>query len=255
MTVFLCSTQPDIFRFLARKIEKKGHFCILFSDYTSYLTALNNSKKLPDLAVLDYTLENHLISKSPYELLYEMKQYMPLIFYNDPCIADGARVSVWKNFIETLENRDFIPKEQFYTPDIEEIEKLLVLINEFVEASEFTPYIKLMQKPRPFPKQLTIDYQAESFLQNDGHLNSASELKEKLNLPENLYVLLQIFYKNSNTILGIQQLQNLYSEQKSKISEKTLLVFISQLRSHIKKSAVKNLNIRKVPDGYIFEVE
>lgn len=228
---------------------------MLFADYTSYLKTINNSKRLPDLAILDYTLENHLISKSPYELLYEMKQYMPLVFYNDPCIAEGARVTVWRNFIETMENRDFAPKDQLYIPPIEEIEKILILIVDFIESPEFRPYIKLMQKPKDFPKELTLDYLAENFTKAGSFSISLLSLKNEMNLPDNLFTLFQIFYENKNTILEPERIRKMYEELKSPISDKTLCVLISQLRFSLKKLSIQRFFIKKYPTGYKLETE
>lgn len=253
MTIFLCSTQADIFRFLARKIEKKGHTCLLFGDYTSYLKTLSNSKQLPDLAILDYTLENHLISKSPYESLCEKKVYMPLIFYNDPCIAEGARIEVWKGIIESTANRDYAPKDQFYVPSLEEIEKILIMVDEFIESQEFRPYIKLMQQPKEFPKQMTLDFLEQSFIKKESI--SLLEVKEELNLPDNLYTLFKIFYENRNTLLETSKIQEEYNSQKAALSEKSLGVLISQLRASLKNLSTRKFLIKKLPGGYRLETE
>ena len=143
MTVYLCSTQPDIFRFLANKIEKTGHFCLLFSDYTNLTNTLLSSKTLPDLVLLDYKVENHILTTNPYENLDAKKIYLPLIYYNDPCIAKGARVSVWKNIIENFCNKEYAPQDK-QLPDMQTIEELLNLVSDFVESKEFSPYIYLM---------------------------------------------------------------------------------------------------------------
>ena len=255
MTIFLCTTQPDIFRFLVRKIEKKGHTCLLFGDYTSYLKTILNSKQLPDLAILDYTLENHLLSKNPYESLYEKKQYMPLIFYNDPCIAEGTRIDVWKSFIESMSDKSFVPKTQFYVPPIEEIEKVLIILKDFIESTEFRPYIKLMQAPKEFPKHLTLDYMEQSFTKNERFSSSLLELKNEMELPDNLYSLFQIFFENKNKIISTDEIQKIYSEIKAPISEKSLIVLISQLRSYLKKISTRSFLIKKLPDGYKLESE
>ena len=255
MNIYICSTQPDVFRFLAYRIEKKGHNCILFSTYTSYLNTLYNSKCPPDLAILDYTLENHLISKSPYESLYEQKIFMPVIYYNDPCIGEGARLNVWEAFINYDETKKFIADEQRYIPPFEEIQKILVLVNDFIESAEFKPYIKLMQPPKPFPKQLCTDYISENLLSAGSFSDSIFNLQDELKLPDNLYVLLKILYEHKNKILSAAQIQKYYSEEKAEISEASLSVLISKLRSSIKKSSVCNYRISKVPDGYKLETE
>ena len=253
MTIFLCSTQADIFRFLARKIEKKGHTCLLFGDYTSYLKTLSNSKELPDLAILDYTLENHLISKNPYESLCEKKQYMPLIFYNDPCIAEGARLEVWKSIIESTVSRDYAPKDKFYIPTIEELEKILIMVVDFIESREFRPYIKLMQQPEEFPKQMTLDFLEQSFIKKERF--SLLDLKDQIKLPDNLYILFKIFYENEGKLLEIEKLLEEYASQKAQISEKSLCVLISQLRSALKKISTRKFLIKKLPGGYTLESE
>ena len=255
MTVFLCTTQPDIFRFLARRIEKQGHTCLLFGNYTSYLKTLSNSKELPNLVILDYTLENHLITKNPYESLREKKQYMPLIFYNDPCIAEGARIEFWLSFIESMDYKDACNKTGSYIPSIDEIEKILLLVDNFIESDQFRPYIKLMQQPKEFPQHMTLDYLAESFCKINNSPVSLLELKNVLRLPDNLYTLFKIFYENKNTLIRVAKLQEEYENQKNRISEKTLCVLISQLRSALKKLSTHRFLIKKLPGGYTLETE
>ena len=253
MTVYLCSTQPDIFRFLANKIEKLGHFCLLFSDYTNLTNTLLNSKTLPDLVLLDYKVENHILTTNPYENLDAKKIYLPLIYYNDPCIAKGARVSVWKNIIENFCNKEYAPQDK-QLPDMQTMEELLNLVSDFVESKEFSPYIYLMQEPKPFPKDFSTDALLEKLKYDKNHYFNIEDFKQTAKLPENLFVLLQIFYDHKDDFISLSALKSFYSEKKGELSEESLKVHISQLKSRLKKFTDFNYSIEHSPKGYKFSI-
>ena len=255
MNVFLCTTQPEVFCFLTRRIQNAGNNCIMFSNLMGIITAIDNSKIPPDLVIMDYTLENHLVTDNPYDRIYKKKLYMPLIFYNDPCIAEGARVSVWKELIKEFNDKKFIPEGRTNVPKIEDIEKILVIVNNFIESEDFRPYIKLMQRPKPFPKNFTIDYLAQSMESDLIHYNRINTFKEEHNLSENLYALLQIFFDSRNIELKTSQILKMYAQKKAKISEKSLGVLISNLRKAFKEAEDCTFSIKKVPGGYKFSAD
>ena len=253
MTVYLCSTQPDIFRFLANKIEKLGHSCLLFSDYTNLKNTLIKSNYLPDLVLIDYMAENHLLTTNPYEKLDKDKTYLPLIFYNDPCIAKGARAAVWADIIRNFCNKDYLPEGK-YVPKEETIETVLKIVADFVESDQFSPYIYLMQKPEPFPESFTTDFLYEKFTYNKNHYKSIDGFKSESKLPESLYLLLQIFFDHKDDILTIYDLILLYSEKKKQVSQTSLKVMLSNLRSYFKKYPEFNYRLDHNEKGYKFSI-
>ena len=127
------------------------------------------------------------------------------------------------------------------------------MVDEFIESQEFRPYIKLMQQPKEFPKQMTLDFLEQSFIKKESI--SLLEVKEELNLPDNLYTLFKIFYENRNTLLETSKIQEEYNSQKAALSEKSLGVLISQLRASLKNLSTRKFLIKKLPGGYRLETE
>lgn len=254
MNVYLCTTQPDIFRFLANRIEKLGHSCVIFSDYTNLKNTLVRSQYLPDLVLVDYMVENHILTSNPYEKLDETKTYLPLIYYNDPCIAKGARVSVWKDIIQNFCNKEYIPEGKF-VPDDNIIEEVLKTVSDFVESEQFSPYIHLMTPPPPFPEVFSTDFLYEKITYNKNHYKSIKDFKIKTKLPDNLFILLQIFYDRKNENISLQELKEYYQERKGSITEDSLKVQISKIKSYIKKNPEYNYKIEHSPKGYLFLIE
>lgn len=253
MTVYLCSTQPDIFRFLANKIEKLGHFCLLFTDYTNMQNTLLKSNYLPDLVLIDYMTENHLLTTNPYEKIDKDKLYLPLIFYNDPCIAKGARASVWADIVKNCCNKDYLPEGK-YIPTEKAMNEVLELVADFVESEQFSPYIYLMQKPLPFPESFTTDFLYEKFTYNKNHYKTIDGFQKETNLPENLFILLQIFFDHKDDLLSIVDLIELYTEKKSRITQASLKVMLSNLRSYFKRYPEFNYRLEHNAKGYKFSI-
>lgn len=254
MIIFIATTQPDVLRFLAFRLEAKGHTCTIFTNQLSLDKALNSLKFLPDLLILDYKLENHLLSGNPFENLYRKKRYLPMIYYNDPCIGEGARMMVWRGFIEDMENPEFIPKDRTDMPTLDDLDKIFSIVNDFVESEDFSPYIHLMQQPKPFPKNYTFEYICNKFKAWKIEENYIQEFRKKSKLPENLFTLLQIFSDRKGTKLSITEIKKIYTEEKAEISESSLKVMISNLRSFFKKFPEYHFAIVKSPSGYEFQV-
>ena len=254
MTIFIGTTQPDVLRFLAFRLEAKGHSCTIFTSQFSLDKTLNTLQFLPDLLILDYKLENHLLAGNPFESLYKKRRYLPMIYYNDPCIGEGARMMVWRGFIEDMENPEFIPAEKTDMPSLDDLDKIFRIVNDFVESDDFSPYIHLMQRPKPFPKKYTFEYISEKFKAWKIESNSIQDFRKKSGIPENLFILLQIFSDRKGTSLSIAELQKFYSEQKAEISENSLKVLISNLRSYFKKFPEYRFAIVKTASGYEFQI-
>ena len=66
--------------------------------------------------------------------------------------SEGARIEFWLSFIESMDYKDACNKTGSYIPSIDEIEKILLLVDNFIESDQFRPYIKLMQQPKEFPQ-------------------------------------------------------------------------------------------------------
>jgi len=119
---------------------------------------------------------------------------------------------------------------------------------------DFSPYIHLMQRPKPFPKKYTFEYISEKFKAWKIESNSIQDFRKKSRIPENLFILLQIFSDRKGTSLSIAELQKFYSEQKAEISENSLKVLISNLRSYFKKFPEYRFAIVKTASGYEFQI-
>lgn len=252
MNIYLCTTQPDILRFLVNQIEKHGHNCLLFTSYINLSNTLFNSKYLPDLVILDYMVENHILSTNSYEKLYQNKIYLPLIYYNDPCIAKGARTAVWKNVVENFIDESFIPPEKVGIPTIDDMEEVFKMVSRFVESDEFSQYIYLMQKPKPFPESYKTDYLYEKLIYTKNHYKTIYDFKQAVKLPENLFALLQVLYDNLEKDVSITSLKNLYQEKKANISENSLKVLISKLKAYFKAFPDFNYILEHNKNGYKF---
>ena len=100
---------------------------------------------------------------------------------------------------------------------------------------------------------MTLDFLEQSFIKKESI--SLLEVKEELNLPDNLYTLFKIFYENRNTLLETSKIQEEYNSQKAALSEKSLGVLISQLRASLKNLSTRKFLIKKLPGGYRLETE
>ena len=91
-----------------------------------------------------------------------------------------------------------------------------------------------------------------SKLQIDTSL-SLLNFKKRCNLAENLYYLLLIFYNNRETPLSIEEIIDLYKKDKKQITEQSLRVSISRLKSKIAEDKENSFFIHKQNNKYKIE--
>lgn len=224
MIIYIYSTQYEIGQIIQDNLEEIGATTTLF-DKTEELTAnINNLKTMPHLLILDYTTYNHDIFNI-YSHLKEENINLPTIFYNDPCLTKTTRTKHWFSQISLFNN---------ISPTKEEYKNIFEKLEEIVESEELSAYIKLMQKTKPLPDNLKKSKLTMELIKNEENDN-IEDFKKRTNLPNNIYFLLQVIHSNKPLHLSVKDIQNIYKKSGKKISENSLKVQISRLRSEIEK--------------------
>lgn len=247
MTVYLFSRCYEIGQILNDHLLSKGYSCFLFSNKNDLVTAVTNLKVLPDLLILDYQTFNHDFFNI-YQHLYEIKMYLPIIFYNDPCMMPCTRALVWLdqlNLLKVLLDKKYKENEK------NEYKKLFEEIEYLVELDELKPYISLMQQPKPLPdclkkKQFTLDY-----IKNC-NTNFIYKFKENVKLPDRLFYLLKIFQQNIDSPITLKDIQEIYRKDGKEITENSLKTLISNLRKEMLKDKTCNFLISNNKGAYSF---
>lgn len=239
MMIIFLTVQPEICHIMSAKLH--NHSCYIFSQPEHFFSIIRNMKVPPDLLVLDYTLFNHDIFNIYDEMITENIQ-MPAIFYNEPCTSKLSRADFWEYMIQYEYGflNDFDTKE--YKP-------VLKVIQDVVESPDIRPFVPLMQKPKPLPKE----FAANPFYEEQIRMTIESQLNKLHNSPgfsEANFALLQIFYANFNKTLTLQQIQEEYQKNNRDISIESVKVNISKLRSAMKKVKGCRLIILHNKTGY-----
>lgn len=243
MRLYIFSTQAEINAILHDHFTEKGYLCITFSGLEEFFNSIEHNVSPPELMILDYVVYNHDIFNI-YNYLEKKKCYFPCIFYNDPCLTRSSRLSHWKAQINLLQNKTDKIK-------IDRIEPILKDLQNIIENKVISPSIKLMQLPKPLPKEfikpkITLDYIQEQ--EDDG----IEAFRIRNNLSNSLYYLLNILYQNQNLKLTIKDIQNLYKSDNKEISESSLYVMLSKLRGIVRTDKQAKFIIRKEGEYYHF---
>lgn len=223
MTIIFVSPDPEITMILAHNFPQ--HICFTLSNVNTLTESLDNLSTMPDLLVMDYLTFNHDI----YNVYKEMGRhgvYIPLIFYNDPTLTLPTRFLHWKNILEYEKP----PTSEFKIT--EEYEEILLKIQELVESDELSPYIPLMQKPKPFPKDI--------FEKNSIKKMIKRTTEEKLNFLEkhlsgNQFFLFNIIFNSKNDYSSLYEILCEYKNKSKVMTEKSLEVVISRLKTKLKQ--------------------
>lgn len=223
MTIFFISPEPEICQILSKSFPQ--HSCYIFSKIESLSELINNFSKMPDLIVMDYLTFNHDI----YNVFEEMRRkntYIPLIFYNDPCLTTPIRSLHWKYILEY---------EKPVSSDFKVTDELMDIfkeIEQLVESPELSPYIPLMQKSKSinttnnnkiFLKEL-LDYQSEEIF---------NYLQE--NLSKQQFFLFKILFKNRETYIALGEILEEYKKNDKQMTENSLEVVISRLKKRMEE--------------------
>jgi len=251
MIIYLCSTQPEINIILSRELEKAGHMCYTFNTKKMFAYAMTTAKVYPDLLVLDFLLINHEILDI-YKMINDQKVYLPLIFYNDPCLTNPSRTEHWINENYILLNEKNKNEDTYDENRYREVYKL---IENTITADSIKPYIALMQDPKPFPDELKIDKIFDNISNVKISSTELNNLIADIQLPKNLIKLLQILYDNPHIYLSREDLLNQYSRKTLKVSQSTLNVLISNLRKYLAKTEKYKFKILVEEAGYKLQIE
>lgn len=243
MIIIFYTTQPEICHIIAEKLSE--HSCYIFTRQDLVYSAVANMINPPDLLVLDYLVYNHN-SFNIYNYMRDNNKEIPLIFYNDPCILSPTRTQFWLRFLELNypDTMDF---------SNEELKNALKAIEATIESSELKPYIKLMQQPKPIPEYMKIGSFYKHVIETDSP-DIIYRFKDESKMPNNLFYLLEILFEYRGRTINMNELQLKYSKHYRKISEASLKVHISQLRTLFKNYEKYNFVIIKKNEGIEFRI-
>lgn len=250
MKIYVISTQKEIGEIIFDELKNKGHEVLNLTGTNSLFSTIANDKVTPDLLVLDYLLYNH-DNFDLEEALKEEKCYTPFIFYNDPCLTRNSRSRHWNGLIQ----EKIIVREKtnpfciVYNRKKDEYLKVFDFLEKLVEAESLCPYIELMQKPKPFPRELKKSLFTR--LKEHDNTKSINNLKNRTNLPKNLYNLLLILQENKKNPLSAEELAQIYSKKYALITENSIKVLLSNLRKKIQQDKKSDFFIQRTKEGYV----
>lgn len=247
MNVFVYSTQPYIGQIICDHLTEKGHLCFCFNSQEEISITLMKIQTPPDLLVLDFISYNH-DDFNIYNFLANQKLTLPLIFYNEPCLTMSTRSRHWKSQI-MLNQNSFFKKDS--SINIDSYDEIFKDIEELVESEELSPYISLMQKPQPLPEYMIPKRYSLEYIRNTKN-DFIFEFKKRSGLPNNLFYLLSIFQKNKEFALSLSDIQKFYRNDGKEISESSLKVLISRLRTKIREDRQCKFIILKKKGLYQF---
>ena len=243
MKIFIYSPQVEISQIISDHLQEKGNLCFVFQDFSDLTCEVMNQKKQPDLLVLDYLSFNHDLFNI-YEFFSNKSIFLPVIFYNDPCLTRSTRTSHWLAQFEALLCKNI-------AKDFSKYEPLFIYLEELIESNEFRPYITLLQPAKELPQnyikhRFTLQYLKEN---SDDCIYT---FKERTSIPQNIFSLLKLMQKNKDMLLSIKDIQNLYKEIGKEITEKSIKVMLSTLRKYIREDHDCNFLIYHEKDRYRF---
>lgn len=244
MRVYIFSPQVEIAELIADNLTDNENMCIPFPTFTQLYEEVKNAKKYPDLLILDYMMYNHE-AFSITENLNQHNIYLPVVWYNDPCIQASSRVRHWKTMIKTLQCENEPNK------DLSHFDDLFLKLQNLVECDELRPYIALMQKPEPLPekyirKKITLDYIKKM------NIDNIKEFQHRSKLSDSLYYLLTVFFRNKDAPLTKDLIIEEYKKDFKTIEKKSLNTMICNLRKAIRDDGHCNFYITGTKKFYTF---
>lgn len=227
MKVFIFSKQREIAQIITDHLSDKGHLCFSFYRLNYLREIIETTDNRPDLLILDYLTFNHAFFDI-YHFFERRKYNIPIVFYNEPCLIVPERSEHWRIQIEYKQN-------YYLKLDLNNYKQILQDLEDLIEAPEFKPYISLLQPPKTLPKkfihdQLTLDYIREN--END----CIYEFKKNIKLSESLFYILEILQKNKSEPMALKDILKQYEKDGKHITENSLKVEISRLRSKIREN-------------------
>ena len=243
MKIFIYSPQMEISQIISDHLEVKENLCFVFQNFSDLTCEVMNQKKQPDLLVLDYLSFNHDIFNI-FEFFSKKNIFLPVIFYNDPCLTRSTRTEHWLAQFEALLCKTI-------KKDFTKYEPLLVYLEELIESDEFRPYITLMQPAKDLPPSYIKDKFTLQYLKENSD-DCIYSFKERTGIPQNIFYLLKLMQENKDTSLSIKDIQNLYKENGKQITETSIKVLLSKLRKYIRDDHDCNFLIYHEKDRYRF---
>ncbi len=243
MKIFIYSPQMEISQIISDHLQEKENLCFVFQNFSDLTCEVMNQKKQPDLLVLDYLSFNHDLFNI-YEFFSKKSLFLPVIFYNDPCLTRSTRTSHWLAQLEALLCRHI-------TKDFSKYEPLFIYLEELIESDEFRPYITLLQPAKTLPPDFIKDKYTLRYLKENSD-DCIYSFKERTGIPQNYFYLLKLMQKNKDMLLSIKDIQNLYKENGKEISEGSIKVLLSTLRKYIREDRECNFLIYNEKDMYRF---
>ena len=239
MLIFFLTDQPEICHIMADRLTE--HSSHIFTNVSDIYDAVQSLRVPPDLFVVDYSMYNHEIFNLS-EYMEEIKYRIPTIFYNEPCLIAGNRPDHWQQIILlTYGYKDTQDPEEYYS--------VYKIIESVVEDPDISQYIPLLQKPKMLPKNFYV-----TKMYDDTSIREAKkrliDFKIKTNIPDNLFFILQLLYRNGETCLSLEEIQQYYEKELRSISIESLKVQISKLKKYLIENPEDKMILTKKKDGY-----
>ncbi len=226
MKVIIYSPVKEISHIISKQLTCQGHKCVIFEYLEDLSSLIRNLKKGPDLIILDYLSFNHDLFNI-YTYLNKLNKQIPVIFFNDPCLTRSTRAAHWKAILEMTQTK-------YLTQGLCNYSEIFTTLEKLVESEALVPYIPLLQPPKLFPKNFLNENNLLKLINND-NLDYITSFKLRNNLPNNLFYLLNIFEENKDHPMELSKIIDCYKKDGKKISERSLRVHISNLKSIIRK--------------------
>ena len=225
LKVFIYSTQLELSHIISDNLSVKGSMCVVFEDLDNLCSLIRNMNKGPDLLILDYLSFNHEIFNI-YAYLRGIKKIFPVIFFNDPCLTRSTMSAHWKAILE-------LTLPEHFDKNNTELSNIFAALETLIESDIFSPYVPLLQKPERIPLYMIKDKYTIEYLKDNSD-DCITTFRERNNLPYNFYYLLNLFQKNKHRALRLSDIIELYKNDGKKITESSLKVNISKLKTIIR---------------------
>lgn len=236
MIIFFITRQTNVCNLISNRL--KNHSCYIYSDIKILSQILKTGTFKPDLIIADYTLYNHDIF-NVYDTLKKIRNPIPLIFYNDPCIIGNSKSFHWKYMI------NFIYPEERNNPD--KFTQIFKELEQIVESQDLKPFMQL----NPQPKDLTTHEYAKMLLDNTtDDDNIIQNINDKLKLNRTYYLILKILYETKNTQIKLSEIEKELEKNNIYINCNSLKVEISKLRKKLSDLSDFNVQIIGKKEGY-----
>ena len=243
MKIFIYSPQREISQIISDHLSGKTNHCIVFEKLDDLSSLIRSMAEGPDLLILDYLSYNHELFNI-YAYLKKIQKQFPVIFYNDPCITRSSRIAHWKSMLEITQN-------SYENKDFSYLDEVFTKLEELILSKELSPYISLLQPPAKVPDSMIKDKYTLQYLKDNSD-DCITSFRERNKLPNNLFYLLSLFQKNKDYPIKLQRIIELYEEYEKKISEKSLKVLISRLKSLIRADKECGFLINQEKETYRF---